>query len=41
MADPGLLASGVAEERNRALGLWEQERGGTSIAKTATQMRRS
>lgn len=40
MADPGLLACGVAEERNRALALWEQERGGVGFTKTVSQMKK-
>lgn len=40
MADPGLLVSGVAEERNRALALWEQERGGVGFTKTVNQMKK-
>lgn len=40
MADPGLLACGVAEERNRALALWEQERGGVGFTKTVNQMKK-
>lgn len=40
MADPGLLACGVAEERNRALDLWEKERSDMSVFKTAKQMRK-
>lgn len=40
MADPGLLAAGVADERSRALELWQQERAGVGFTETAERTAR-